>query len=51
MFPLHHCIILQLYEYMAMREGGATTWHADDALSKYSLAQAESIWPQLKISS
>ena len=36
---------------MKILEGGANKHAVDDALSKYSIAQAESIWPQLKISS
>ena len=43
--------LLQLHEYLAILDGGATIEPAVDALSKSSLDQAQSIWPRLGISS
>lgn len=40
--------LLQLHEYLAILDGGATTEPVEGTLFKSSLNQAESIWPQLR---
>jgi hypothetical protein len=43
--------LLQLHEYLALLDGGATPQPADEALSQACLQQAESIWPLLRLGS
>jgi hypothetical protein len=43
--------LLQLHEYVALLDGGTDKHPIGDDVSKACLSQAESIWPQLRMSS
>ena len=41
--------LLQLHEYLALLDGGATTQPADEELFSACLEQAQSLWPRLRL--